>query len=173
MKHHFSVVIPTKKYIKAYLQSRFGKEPLIEKGNSVGNKLYDLLEHSGNERKTEFSSDAYTATIKVYISHRTFAFRGCNLNETNIIAFNRFLELEIKERFYFMMDVYIGILPSFEANLPTARKMLGIGEDEWETDSMKKAYYRYRKETGKPQLYKKLVRQYNVSKNESAENTIF
>lgn len=172
MKGHYSILIPTKRYIRAYLISRFGQVPVIERGNNIGNKFYDLLEHRTNESRTDYSNDAFNVNIKIFVSNRVFKNRGCNLNESNLIAFNKYMELEIKERFYFMMDVYVGILPSFEANLPTVRKKLGISEDEWETDSMKKAYYRYRKESGKPTLYRKLSSQKRKG-NEPAENTSF
>lgn len=155
MKGFYSIIIPTKSYIKAYLRSRFGEAPVMERTNNVGHKFYDLLEHSQNEDKLKYSAESYKCTIKIFVSQRVFKNRGCNLNESNLKAFNRFLELEIKERFYFMMDVYTAIFPSFEANLPLVRDKLGISDDDWSNDSMKKDYYRYRKESGKPLFYKK------------------
>lgn len=122
--------------------------------HKFGNKLYDLLENKRNERKTEFASKRYNSRLRMFVNYHTFKQRGTNLHETNIKNFNLFVEKEIKERFYELMDFYIDILPSFEANLPLVRKKLGIEcDDDWSADSMKKDYYRYRLRTGKPMLY--------------------
>ena len=67
------------------------------------------------------------------------------------------MESYIKDQFYFLMDFYIEIFPSFEENLPQVRKLIGIDDEYWSDESMRKDYYRYRKESGKPLLYKKNI----------------
>lgn len=155
MRGFFSINIPTKPYIKAYIRHRMGPMPIMDRSTHIGKKLYDLLDRSTNEDRLKFSPTVYKTDMKVYVSARIFRIRGCNLNETNIQAFNAYLEDFIKEQFYFTMDIYTGLFNSFEGNLPTIRKAMGIEEEDWATDSMKKDYYRYRKRTGKPLLYKK------------------
>lgn len=156
MKGFISITIPTKSYIKAYLISRFGENITLQKGeDNISNKLYDLLQHSTNERKEQFSLNTFPTTVKVYINAYTFRTRGHCLNETNIIQFNKFIELEIKDKFYFMMDFFTDILPSFEANIDIVRSKLKIDEQYWSTDSLKKDYYRYRKKKGLKLFYKK------------------
>ena len=153
MKGYMPVEIPTKKYIAAYVKSKYGDRPMMTMENPIGNKLYDLLQHKTNERKTEFSSSRYNATLKIYVNQRAFLRRGAFLNETNVKQFNLFIEKDIKTQMRFLMDFYITTLPSFEAHLPTIRKQLGIDLEEWSDDSMKKDYYRYRLATGKNLLY--------------------
>jgi hypothetical protein len=143
MKGFISVDIPTKKYIKAFLINRLGQQPILDRSNEFGNKLLDVLEHKNNPDRKDFSS-RYDATIRVYITMRAFQMHGANLNETNIKHFNRFLEKKIKERFYEVMDDAMFFLPVIEANLPEARRKLGIDIEAWQDDSMKKDYYRYR-----------------------------
>lgn len=155
MKGKFSIIIPTKPYIKAYMMNLYGSEPIMDRKDNIGNKFYDLLVHATNERKTEYPKLRYSTTIKLYVTYRTFSRRGCNLNETNIMALNGFIEDEIKRMFYFMMNTYVAIFPSFEANLPKVRSNLGIDEEDWSTDSMKKDYYRYRKQNNLPSFYNK------------------
>jgi hypothetical protein len=156
MKGHFGIVLPTKPYIKAYLKHTIGDCVIMSRGhNDISNKFYDLLQHRLNEDKMNFEANAYKSTVKLFVSYRVFKNRGCNLNETNVRAFNRYLELMIKGRFYFLMDTYCEIFPSFEANLPLVRKALGITEDDWPDDSMCKDYWRYRKENNLPLFYKK------------------
>lgn len=154
MKGYISIEIPTKKYIKAYLLSELGEKPVMNTENPIGSKLYDILSHITNERRTEFSNVRYDARVKIYVSHHTFYHRGANLNETNIKNFNLFIENEIKSRYRMYMDFYITMLPSFEANLPQVRKHIGIDLEDWSDDSIKKDYYRYRLRTGKELFYK-------------------
>lgn len=145
MKGFVPVDIPTKKYIKAYIISKLGAKPLMIKGSSIAQKLYDILEHTTNERASEFKSKHYTETLRIYIPIRLFRVRGANLNESNVKNFNLFIEDELKDRFHMIMDDMIDILPNFNSNLPVVRKRIGIDIEAWSDDSMKKDYYRYRK----------------------------
>lgn len=153
MKGYYSIEIPTKKYIKAYIHHHLGDKPVFNTEHKFGNKLYDLVSHR-NDRRNEFASIRYNARMKVYVNHRTFFHRGVHLNETNIKNFNLFLEEEIKSSYRMLMDFLIDIVPSFEANLPEVRRRIGIDLEAWDSESIKKDYYRYRKRTGKPLLYK-------------------
>ncbi len=155
MKGYIPVDIPTKPYIKAYIHHKLGKMPLMRSDNLIGSKLHDLLEHELNPDRKRFLSKLYTTTVRVYLPMRLFKMRGCNLNESNIKRFNSYLETKIKTRFYEVMDDCIEILPNIEANLPQARRKLGIDIEAWSDDSMRKDYQRYRKRTKKPLLYNK------------------
>ncbi len=156
MKGLIAVEIPTKKYIKAYVLSKLGDKPVLTvSSDSIGNKMYDVLQHKNNERKTDFKNSRYTEVLKIYIHIRTFKKRGAYLNHTNIRNFNLFIELEIKDRFHSLMDDLIELLPSFENNLPEVRRRLGIDIEDWSDDSMKKDYYRYRLKKNKSLLYNK------------------
>ena len=156
MKGFISVEIPTKRYIRAYIISRLGEKPLMNTDHNIGSKLHDVLQHTTNETKTRFSNKRYNAMIKVYISHYLYQHRGGFLNETNIKQFNLFVEREIKKDYRMCMDLFIRIHPSFEANLPEVRKIIGIDLEDWSDDSIKKDYYRYRKSAGLPLIYKNI-----------------
>lgn len=140
--------------MKAYVIAQLGERPVISTDHHIGSKLYDILNHSTNERRTEFATVRYNARIKFYVNFHTFYHRGANLNETNIKNFNLYLEAELKNRYRMYMDFYIDILPSFEGNLPQVRRHIGIDLESWQDDSIKKDYYRYRKKMGKSLLYK-------------------
>jgi hypothetical protein len=87
----------------------------------------------------------YTVKLRIFIPTDTYHRRGGNLNITNLKNFNGFLEDIIKHRFYELMDEAISIFDSFTQNLPHIRTKLGIDIEAWSDDSMKKDYYRYRK----------------------------
>lgn len=155
MQGFVPVEIPTKKYVKAYIISTLGEKPIMNTENVMGQKLYDVLQHSTDERSDQFACNHYSDKLQIYIPIRTFKKRGAFLNKTNIKNFNLFIEVLLKDRFHLMMDDFIAILPSFENNLPEVRKRLGIDIEAWSDDSMKKDYYRYRTRSGKPLLYTK------------------
>lgn len=152
MKGFIPVDIITKKYIKAYILSQYGSEPVMTKDHKLGSKLYDVLQHSTNEDRLDCDFKFYTDTVRVYVPMHIFRQRGARLNETNIRNFNLFAEKEIKDKFNLLMDIYISIFPSFEGNLQKVRTQLGIDVEAWSDDSIKKQYYRYRLYNNKPLL---------------------
>jgi hypothetical protein len=154
LKGYIPIEIPTKRYIKAYIISRMGSRPLMDKNSNFGNKLHDLLQHQTGPVQTQLSKIRYNARLKMYINYHTFYHRGAFLNERNIKHFNLYVERQIKSDFRMYMDFYISMVPSFEDNLERVRTRIGIDIEEWSDDSMKKDYYRYRKSVGLPLLYK-------------------
>lgn len=150
-KEYIPVEIPTKKYIRGFIISELGEKPIFDRQNKYGRHLVNILESKRNPCRTEFAR--YNTKLKIYIPLGMYKAKGCNLNHTNIKDFNLYIEDDIKQKFYMFMDYFIECLPSFKGNLPQVRKKLGINENAWSDDSMKKDYYRYRKAAGKPLLY--------------------
>ena len=145
MRGYIAIDLPTKPYIKAYIIHRLGDAPKLRPDSSIGRKMYDILDRETNRHGYRKENFLYTVTIRVYISIETFRRRGGNLNETNLKAFNLFVETQIKEEYYRMMDDYMEVVSNFTAHLNEVRRKIGISDDEWSYDSMKKDYYRYRK----------------------------
>ena len=154
MRGHISIEIPVKGYIRAFMISELGEVVKLSRGTHwINEKLYDLLEHKVNHQRT-ISKCNYDQKIRIFISMETFKRRGQYLNNCNIRSFNRFMEKMVKYRFYMIMDDLVDILPSFQNNLPEARRRLGIDIEGWSDESMQKDYYRHRKEVNKPMLYR-------------------
>jgi len=152
LKGYIGIEIPTKRYIAAFVKSQLGDQPIMNTQHLIGHKFFDLLQHQTNEDMSEFAGQYYDVKMKLYVNYGIFSKRGQYLNHTNIKNFNIYLEKKIKEKFYFLMDFMIEIVPNFKYNLPAVRKKLGITDDDWDYDSMKKDYYRYRVRNGKPLL---------------------
>lgn len=159
MRGYISVDIPTKRYIKAYIVSLLGETPVMNNDHLIGSKLMDLLEHQTNEQSSRFPQRAYNSKIRVRISHYVFAHRGCNLNETNVKNFNIFVQHLVKDKVRFLLDVYTEQTGSFTKALDMVRIRMKIEEEDWDSDSIKKDYWRYRKKSGLPLFYKKSVLQ--------------
>lgn len=158
MRGYVSVDIPTKKYIRAYIVAQLGTPPVMNTEHVIGAKLFDLLEHPTNEDRKQFAQAQYNDVIRVKITHHAFVQRGCNLNETNVKNFNLFVKHLIKDKMRFLLDFYIEQTGSFTTALELIReKHLLISEDDWETETIKKDYWRYRKRSGSPLLYRKNI----------------
>jgi len=138
MKGYIPIEIPTKRYIRAFIITQLGPKPLMCTKDLIGNKLYDVLEHTTNEYRTDFARKHYNATVRLYISLHKFKQRGANLNETNVKNFNGFLQALIKDKMHFLLDLYVLMFGSFERALVIAREVVKIEDEDWETDSIKR-----------------------------------
>ena len=116
----------------------------------VYNKFYELLNRPDINPQKEAASCNYGAKVKIFVSISIYRRRGCNLNNTNVKQFNRFVEGLLKHRYHRLMDDLIAIRPGFEVHLPVVRMRLGIDVEDWADDSMKKDYYRSRKKRNMP-----------------------
>jgi hypothetical protein len=164
MKGFISIEIPTKRYIAAYLHFNLGRDLIMVQGDRIGDIVYDLLQRKLSDVDAdELHNQRYNEKIKLFISKRAFTRRGGFLSHKSIKSFNKQIEFEIKFSFRLHMDLYIEMSPSFEANLPKVRDTLGIDMEAWDDDSMRKDYYRYRKETGKALFYNKSESKQNSS----------
>lgn len=154
-KRFVPVKIRTKSYIKSYLINKFGQKPVMSQRSHLGSKFYDLLSHRENDFEKILSTVLYNSEIKLFVSYDTFKTRGAFISNESIKAFNHFMELEIKRILRFYLDFYVSMTNSFEKSLPYAMERLGIETEDWNVDSIKKDYYRYRIKTGLPMIYKK------------------
>jgi len=160
IKGYVPVDIPTKKYLKAYIQLTLGEKPVISQSSHIGSKLVDLMQSKRNHRMSRYQPQHYPETIRVYLNKYAFKNKGCNINHTNIIAWNCYLESYVKEHIRFLLDTYLELTMSLEASIEIMRDKTGLDENVLTYDQVKKDYYRYRK--GKDDLlprggYKKLV----------------
>lgn len=154
MKRHFSLEIPTKKYLKAFIISQLGARPVITAEHVYGNVLFDLLQREPDE-KGQLINARYETCVTVFISHRIYYRRGVFLSHGNIKRLNNYIEEDLKTKFHFLMDFYNNNVQGFEMHLQKVRDRLGVDMEAWSDDSMKKEYYRYRKSEGKPLFYVK------------------
>lgn len=153
--NYVPIEIPTKKYVKAFVFTQLGDHPRMSTDSVIGNKLFDVLQRSTNERRTEFPNKRYNCKMRVYVSLHTFRKQGANLNETNVQKFNLFCELLLKDKMRFLLDTFVALNNSFEKSLDQVREIMKIDDDDWETESIRKDYYRYRLRQKLPLLYEK------------------
>ncbi len=144
MKGYIPVDIPTKKYIRAYIFQQLTQKPLMNNDSLIGNKLLDLLHHRVNEQGSRITCKHYDCMVRVFISKYVFKQRGANLNATNTKNFNLFLQHMVKSQVRFLLDLFMKENNSFTKSLDKVREEMQIDIEEWDSDSIKKDYYRWR-----------------------------
>lgn len=157
MKGYFPVDIPTKKYIRAFIYKELTQKPLLNNESIIGNKLHDLLQHKTNEQGSRITSKHYDCIIRVYVTKYVFKQRGANLNATNVKNFNLFMQHLVKQQVRFLLDLFMKQTGSITASLAMARKEMQIDIEDWDCESIKKDYYRWR--------HKKMYGYYTVKKS--------
>ena len=155
MKGYIPIEIPTKKYIRAFIIAQLGPKPLMSSEHVIGSVLINVLQRTCNERRTGRPNKLYDVTLRLYITMHTFRQRGVNLNESNLRNFNSFVQALIKDKMRFLLDLYVPMFGSFEKALVRVREVMQIEDEDWDSDSIKKDYYRYRLKNNMPLLYNK------------------
>ncbi|HRH59779.1 MAG TPA: hypothetical protein PL045_04370 [Chitinophagaceae bacterium] len=155
---YYGIDIPTRPYIRAFIHSRMGPQPIMNglDDYGIGRYFLLLLKNKKNYDKKKFAKKGYTDTMRIYINMYTFNKRGCNLHETNIRDFNLFVRDKVKSRLYELMDDYIEICNSFNVALSFTRRKLEISDDDWDDDSIRRDYHRYRVRNNLPLIYNKI-----------------
>jgi hypothetical protein len=136
--------ISVKKYIRHYLQQRFGDPTLLTKDHQIGKYLYQLLGDACTRNDSDFKP--YKDTLTVKITEDVFLRKGYLLTATNVINFNNFVEEVIKNEMFLHIDVIREHRPGIKIKSAiehVMQKML-FDENVFPYETMKKSYDRYR-----------------------------
>jgi hypothetical protein len=159
MHNHFTIKIPCKKYVKAYLEINCGKPVDLK-------HLPDLLEElrRGLARKPCHREASELAKLKdmvtVIIPPDVFYRYGWELNKESTLDFNRRVEMKVK----FFMRNYVAVNKSL--GIPVANCIkefqdeFGFYESVWNYESIKKDFDRHGRV---PEL--KIIRELKVEIN--------
>jgi hypothetical protein len=160
----YPLQLPTKPYLKRYLEYLFRPDMMIDLTKPQGQFLARLLGDSTDERGSRYPG--YDEVAILQFTQRIFNRYGFNLTRTNIVAFNRYLEQDLKSRVCQLIDIALGanaiILSAPNLNLSSykiadaireVQREFGFDEDTWSYESIRKVYLRYRdrKEAQKPE----------------------
>ena len=142
MSQHFTIKIPCKRYVKAFLECNCGTPVDLK-------HLPDLLEEfrRGLEKKPchRESSDLVMLcdTVTIIIPPDMFYRYGWELNKENIIDFNRNAELKVK----FFMRQYIAVNKSLGSPVAACirefQNEFCFPESTWSYESIKKDFDRH------------------------------
>jgi hypothetical protein len=161
MKDHVSVQIKTTRQIKAFLTNNYGQDIVFPRGSICCNHLILVLSKA-YMRHEELIAD-YSEEVKLYISIDTYNRFGCYLNKTQTMYFNMFVDEYMKAKLCCYADSYLRIVENAKLYkaIEYAMDMIKISDEDWQTDSVKRFYHRYRIRNGLPILHDK---QKNIEK---------
>lgn len=155
MLKQVSVLLKTKKHIRAYLLNNFGEQPMIDSKHIFHNYLLLCYSHTLTLNMHEMLKD--TVDMKLYITPSDNQRYGCWLNARQMHFFNTHVDAFMKELLISKADSYLDLhhRPVLKDALAYALDYLKVTEDDWEWDTIVRHYHRSRERRGRPLLYKK------------------
>jgi hypothetical protein len=140
----FTVQVSTKPYVKQYIENNCGSPANLSKAPDIKKYFDALMKIQCRRKEASIKDDSalYSETLTIVISQDQFYRHGWELTKTDTIAFNRFIENNIK----IMMRMYIG--SGYLLHIPLKSLILsfqddfGFDETIWSYESIKKDFYR-------------------------------
>lgn len=140
----FTVDLPVKPYVKAYIESTFGNPANLAKDPEAKEQWRRCLSKPSkrfDSRYKDFSFARYSAIATILITEDDFYRHGCELSKTDIIAFGKFMERRAKFLMRTVVNAYMLIMKKRDAILKF-QQGFGYSEDSWPFDSIKKDFDR-------------------------------
>jgi hypothetical protein len=135
------VEIPAKRYVKRFIEQKYGAPALLDRSDSLGKYFYQLVEKPSQEKDLRFNNKKYPEYVTIALTQSLFFQRGFILTPTNIIAFNNFVECTIFTALEFficgavsMNDGKIKKTKAYEKFLDTIR----LTENDFPYETIKK-----------------------------------
>lgn len=144
MNNHFSIEIPCKKYVKAYLEINCGTPVNLQHLPAVMEEFRRALCRKPEHRESAPVAE-YKDKVKVIVPSDMFYRYGWEMNRENELDFNRKVEQQAK---YFMRQ-YVSVNSSI--GVPVAicirefQEKFGFHEPIWSYESIKKDFDRHGK----------------------------
>ena len=147
------VLFKTEKHIKAYLLNNFGERPSFDCSNIFHDFLLLALSHTQRNHLNEIQE--FPESMTIYITKSDYKNFGCWLNLLQMKYLNKHIDAHIKEKLVLFLNTYLDM--STKKNLSLAIEFalvaLNISEEDWDPDSIKRFYHRYRKRSGMPSIF--------------------
>lgn len=146
----YPITIPTKPYIRHYIEHHYGKMPFLTRDDIFGSKILDLLERPLHQRDKTVGGfpDNLVIVLPVFYMRA----HGHDLTLTGIRWFNRFAEMVIKREMHNMLNMLTGAGMKQNEAILRVQDHFGFTEDVFSFESILKSYQRYRVKAGMPYL---------------------
>lgn len=142
MANQFTVTIPAKSYVKAYLENTCGVPVNLRCLPEIQSELLRALERKTTryENKDLYH---YTEEVTIVISGDNFYRYGWEMNKTQVGEFNRYVERKIKTimRSYVAMHKMVGIPTA--TSIRDFQEKFNLHEQVWPFESIKKDFNRH------------------------------
>lgn len=142
MANHFTVTIPAKPYVKAFLENNCGIPVDLKNIPEIQAEFIRALEKKPMRRETDDIAK-WPEKVTIIIPPDSFYRHGWEMNKTNISSFNKFVEHRIKfiMRSYISMNRILGI--PVASCIRDFQSEYNFPEPIWAYDSIKKDYDRH------------------------------
>jgi len=136
----FTVDLPVKPYVKAYIESTFGYPANFARDREAKEQWRRCLSKPSkrfDSRYKDFSFARYSAIARILVNEDDYYRHGCELTKTDIITFGKFMERRAKFFMRNMVNAYMITMKKRDAILKF-QQGFGYSEDTWPFDSIKK-----------------------------------
>lgn len=152
---YVSVQVKTRKHIEAFLKNNYGSPARFDRTTIFHNHFILCLSHTHFQHANRVAD--YPVQMKIQVPVDVYERYGCYVNEVQNKFFNTFVDAHMKVLLVNFADTYLHM--DGHKNLTKAIQysmdMMRVSEDDWEFDSVKRFYHRYRIRNGKPLIYQK------------------
>lgn len=152
MLKEVSVIISTEKHIKAYIEKNFGVSVPFANSKFINSLIklclmHDKLRDSKRKRK-------YPCEVKLYIPIDSYERFGSYFNPNQSCKFNHIVDEYLKHIVASHITAYLHVspVPVLKEAIYYALDRIKLDDDDWEYDSVKRYYSRYREEHGLPTI---------------------
>lgn len=138
----FTISIPCKSYVKAFLESNCGTPADLKHLPDLRQVLIDCLAHKPMHLENKEIA-RWTDVVAVIVPSDVFYRYGWELNKTNLMDFNRAVQMKVK---YFMRQ-YVGLNNALGFPLALCirdfQEKFNFNEEVWQYDSIRKDFNRH------------------------------
>ena len=99
-----TVQVPVKRYVRRFLETRYGTPALLNRTDAVGKYFFELVDRPTQEKDKRYQNKNFPELITIQLTESIFLQRGFVLTPTNVVAFNNFVEDHIE----MAMEYFIG-----------------------------------------------------------------
>ena len=132
-----TVDIYVKKYVKTYLEKKYGKTICFD--GKIKEKFIDILSSKNTIRDFNYTDRfPYEYKITVSISEFEFYHYGFEITKTNMIRFSKFVEYEIKEQSRLYGAIFKSFGMTYTKGIRIFQKTSGLSEEDFNFETARK-----------------------------------
>ena len=143
--HVFTVQIPTKKYVKKFIEMNYGN-PVCFANHPEENKLFQTMLYKPNtnfDYRIKDTFKYYIDILEVPISEDEFYRYGWELSKTDVISFGKFYENRAKFFMRSFVSIYQSLGFPFHQSIKRFQELFDFSEDDWTLEAIRKDFYRH------------------------------
>ena len=136
-----TIDVYVKKYVKTYLEAKYGKTIFLE--SKIKEKFLDNLKDKNKTRDSVYG-DRYPYEYKITIAVTEYEFYhyGMQMTKTNMVRFSKFVEYEIKEQSRLFSALFKSFGMTYTKGFRIFQKTYRLSEEDFNLETAMKDNYR-------------------------------